>query len=508
MKAYPKVRDKKWAKDLYSDKTKWAEAFMVEQFYADNQNKCKCPWEKKHGKIVCTCQFENKCHFKILLRQIRMEDTLQVRNLNLHHTCGFHHESSKVTSEFLADRARVKLILYGDSAEEYARVFDYGFAVLKYNLGSSVVVVIEGVERPPPIFQKIYICFEACKVGFKRGCRPIIGLDGCHWKGAFPGMILVAVSKDDNNNIYPVAWAVVEDIEKTKGKGLTLMSDRKKGLLEAFVVVTPNAEIRFCVRHIWANFKLKFGGEAFKEHFWKSARSTTRADFELNMAKINELSPDAFKYLDAIPPNHWLARNCEVIPLRLDIWEVDYYNDRYVVNLGQITCTCFRWELTGIPCAHAWACIIKKRLRPEDFVDSVYSKDKYLEAYTLTINPMSGMKQWEKRPDMMQPKPPIMRKMPGRPSHKKRKQELGEREEAVKQQKQKKNPKCSNCGVVGHYKNKCKNLAPPKEVDKGGRPPSMNPWNVLQRQKNWDRAVKKGKIDQATGTPTSQSTLS
>ncbi|XP_021714748.1 uncharacterized protein LOC110682426 [Chenopodium quinoa] len=190
-----------------------------------------------------------------------------------------------------------------------------------------------------------------------------------------------------------------------------------------------------------------------------------------------------------------LASNCEVIPSRLDIWEVDYYSDRYVVNLGQRTCTCFSWELTRIPCAHAWTCIIKKRLRPEDFVDSVYSKDKYLEAYTPTTNPMPGMKQWEKRPDMMQPKSPVMRKMPGRPSHKKRKQELGEREEALEQQKQKKKPKCSNCGVTGHYKNKCKNPAPP----------SMNPWNVLQRQKNWDRAVKKGKIDRATGTPTSQS---
>uniref|UniRef100_A0A803MQV6 MULE transposase domain-containing protein n=1 Tax=Chenopodium quinoa TaxID=63459 RepID=A0A803MQV6_CHEQI len=34
MKAYDEVRDKKWAQDLYNDKEKWAEAFMVGQFYA------------------------------------------------------------------------------------------------------------------------------------------------------------------------------------------------------------------------------------------------------------------------------------------------------------------------------------------------------------------------------------------------------------------------------------------------------------------------------------------
>lgn len=84
------------------------------------------------------------------------------------------------------------------------------------------------------------------KVGFKRGCRPLIRVDGCHLKGAFPGMILVVVSKDGNNNIFPVAWGVVEvensdswiwflgqlmkDVAHLNGEGLTLMSDRQKVL--------------------------------------------------------------------------------------------------------------------------------------------------------------------------------------------------------------------------------------------------------------------------------------
>ncbi|XP_021717026.1 uncharacterized protein LOC110684896 [Chenopodium quinoa] len=123
-----------------------------------------------------------------------------------------------------------------------------------------------------------------------------------------------------------------------------------------------------------------------------------------------------------------LASNCDVNPSRLDIWEVDYYNVRYVVNLVEKTCSCYRWELIGIPCAHAWAVIIKKRLRPEDFVDDFYSKGRYLQAYSPSIKPIPGMKQWEKRIDLMQPTPPVIRKMPGRPSHKKRKQEQGERE--------------------------------------------------------------------------------
>ncbi|XP_021714957.1 uncharacterized protein LOC110682915 [Chenopodium quinoa] len=357
----------------------------------------------------------------------------------------------------------------------------------------------------------MYVCLEACKVGFKRGFRPLLGVNGCHLKGAFPGQIMIAVSKDGNNNIFPVAWAIVEvenkdnwtwfldlllkDTGFEQGHGLTLMLDRQKGLIEAIAVVDSKAEVRFCARHIWANFKLRFHGDTFKELFWKAARSTNKADFDAQLESIRLLDEEAFNYLDAIPPQHWArhafstfsklnmllnnlcetfnavirdardkpvitclewirryvmrrntekweavqaqegrfmpyvhkvfkwiasyAAKCTVVPSRFDVWEVDYDCDRFVVNLNDNTCTCFHWELTGIPCPYAWACIVKKRLKPEDYVHECYTKQTYLEAYTPTIKPMPGMKQWETS-NMVQPLPPLIKKMPGRPSLKKR----------------------------------------------------------------------------------------
>ena len=46
------------------------------------------------------------------------------------------------------------------------------------------------------------------------GCRPIIGLDGCHLKERFGGQILSAIARDANDNIFPVAFAVVEQENK------------------------------------------------------------------------------------------------------------------------------------------------------------------------------------------------------------------------------------------------------------------------------------------------------
>ena len=44
-----------------------------------------------------------------------------------------------------------------------------------------------------------------------RLCRPIISVDGCYLKGSYRGKMLVAVTKDANNSILPVAYAIVDE---------------------------------------------------------------------------------------------------------------------------------------------------------------------------------------------------------------------------------------------------------------------------------------------------------
>lgn len=105
----------------------------------------------------------------------------------------------------------------------------------------SVYVKVKLHYPERPMFQRLYICLDACKKGFLEGCRPIIGLDGCHLKGAYTGQILVAVAKDGNENIFPVAYAVVEAerketwvwflenlIKDLGDASITFMSDRQK----------------------------------------------------------------------------------------------------------------------------------------------------------------------------------------------------------------------------------------------------------------------------------------
>ena len=101
------------------------------------------------------------------------------------------------------------------------------------------------------------MCLKPVLDGFLAGCRPVIGLDGCHLTVAYPGICLKVVGKDKNNNIYPLAWAVV-DVEEHQtwawvltrlkdalgtqaGKWYTFMSDKQKGLIKSLDDIVPEA---------------------------------------------------------------------------------------------------------------------------------------------------------------------------------------------------------------------------------------------------------------------------
>ncbi|CAN6251433.1 unnamed protein product [Urochloa humidicola] len=130
-----------------------------------------------------------------------------------------------------------------------------------------------------------YMSLDAYKRGFLAGFRPLICLDGCHIKTKFGGQILIAVGIDPNDCIYPIALVVVEVESKVTWKWFletlkqdlgilntyprTIMTDKQKGLILAVAEVFPKSEHRFCVRHLYSNFKdAGFKGEILKNQLW------------------------------------------------------------------------------------------------------------------------------------------------------------------------------------------------------------------------------------------------
>jgi hypothetical protein len=42
------------------------------------------------------------------------------------------------------------------------------------------------------------------------GCRPMIRMDVCFLKGSFKGQLIAAIGRDENDNMYPIAYVVIE----------------------------------------------------------------------------------------------------------------------------------------------------------------------------------------------------------------------------------------------------------------------------------------------------------
>ncbi|XP_047266584.1 uncharacterized protein LOC107868353 [Capsicum annuum] len=158
----------------------------------------------------------------------------------------------------------------GDWKLEFSKLLDYADMIKRSNPGTSCWVRSDNETVPGKhILKYFYVCFAALKNGWLEGCRKIIGLDGYFLKGACKGELLVAVGKNGNQQMYPIAWAVVDqetkhswswflsyliqDLQLGDGDGITIMSDMQKGLESAVRELLSRVERRMCARHIWTN---------------------------------------------------------------------------------------------------------------------------------------------------------------------------------------------------------------------------------------------------------------
>ncbi|PON55829.1 Zinc finger, PMZ-type [Parasponia andersonii] len=85
-----------------------------------------------------------------------------------------------------------------------------------------------------------------------------------------------------------------------------------------------------------------------------------------------------------------------------------------VVNLIGKSCSCRRWDLTGIPCENVVATIYDEGKHPEDYVDSCYLKSTYIKTYEHVLHGIRKEQYWYKT-GLAPLKPPPKLKQPGRP---------------------------------------------------------------------------------------------
>ncbi|RYR01519.1 hypothetical protein Ahy_B06g080397 [Arachis hypogaea] len=147
-----------------------------------------------------------------------------------------------------------------------------------------------------------------------------IRVDGTHLYGKYKGCLLVAVSQDGNNNIVPIAFAIVEGETSdawhfflsnlrqhvVTRDGVGLISDRHESINAAVersngAWSPPRAFHMFCIRHIESNFLRKFKAPYLQKLVVNIGYSRTVREYEVRYQRLRERGEAYTNWLNRIP---------------------------------------------------------------------------------------------------------------------------------------------------------------------------------------------------------------
>ncbi|KAL8157247.1 hypothetical protein AgCh_002087 [Apium graveolens] len=405
---------------------------------------------------------------------------------------------------------KAREVVSGKQEEEFGKVYDYGNEILKVMPNSTVNIMTEPSEFEVGgmRFKRMYVFLGPLKEGFLHGCRPIIGLDDCHLKTLFGGILLTAVTTDPNDGIYPLAWAQVEaenngswdwflellknDLRIENTGAITFICDKQKGLVNALENIFPESEHRFCIMHLSKNL----ANECIRKLMWAAARSTTPYFFNKNMDHLKK-AINKYEEMGLISMFKGIHNSCMYrIQKRFrkmgkktgtwcpnamktlkksilkasnasPIWNggtkylvtMSANGHEIVVDLEEKTCACRKWQLSGIPCFHACACIFFKQENPENYLHDCYRRSTFLDVYSHFIEPVNGEQYWEETTQIARPLPPTKRTQRGKPKKKRdtKKDEVKTREgDPTMLKRVGTSLRCSYCGEWGKIDQKKK----------------------------------------------------
>jgi SWIM zinc finger len=152
--------------------------------------------------------------------------------------------------------------------------------------------------------------------------------------------------------------------------------------------------------------------------------------------------------------NEIIEQRCEHVG-RFNVKDLNTYqfevvgdHTRVLVDMTAKSCSCNVFDLDHIPCDHAMAVILQKRLSTVNYVSHFYTIPSWCLAYRETIYPELTEKDWEVPRSIINEKchPPAVRRKSGRPV-KKRKMSAFEKNRRKRQ--------CKRCGKKGHTAPSC-----------------------------------------------------
>ncbi|KAH9718054.1 SWIM-type domain-containing protein [Citrus sinensis] len=404
-------------------------------------------------RYFATCK-EAGCPWFVKGARLNDRNGFWLRGYQKKHECKLTKKSVKVTSTWVAEimkghvaiDANVMISLLKNDMQEKFRLKIEKLTMYRVREKASIIVYGDHSKGYEKLFQ-FFVAFPAQRNAFLNGCRPFIEIDGCHLKGKYGGVLLVAVASDANKGIVPLALCVCE-IENTET--WTWFLDYLHSYLDdgrQQKVVTS-----MIMRRQWhISKRKKLQGYTWSMHTYDRNCKVERTDNNASECFNSWILPyrdrPALSMLEEIrcrlmkrftkkrnEGNTWQKTIAPRIYKELDqtfkkgekmivqpsgdlnfqVMDKSYYPARrFIVKLKDRTCDCGYWEIAGLPCCHAMAAIGYARHEIEEYIPFCFTKQAYINTYSVMFSPIPDERTWE-RGDMPLIDPLIVRKKIGR----------------------------------------------------------------------------------------------
>ncbi|XP_057733810.1 uncharacterized protein LOC130948981 [Arachis stenosperma] len=316
--------------------------------------------------------------------------------------------------------------------------------------GDDLVTDIRVLHR---VFWSYYPCIRAF-----RHCKPVVQVDRTHLYRKYKGCLLVAVSQDGNNNIVPIAFAIVEGETSdawyffrsnlrqhvVTRDGVGLISDRHESINAAVersdgAWLPPRAFHMFCIRHIESNFLRKFKAPYLQKLVINLGYLRTVREYEVRYQRLRERGEAYTNWLNRIPREQYAlafdggyrwghmttnlvecinsvlkgTRNLPVTALvkatfyRLnELFTQKRAEAKAWINAGHVFSDVVTLKLHAnqlaagniqvdrIPCRHVFACCANQRLDWQLYVHDVYKMDQVRRVYRARFRPLGNPTTW------------------------------------------------------------------------------------------------------------------
>ncbi|KAH7571404.1 hypothetical protein JRO89_XS04G0043800 [Xanthoceras sorbifolium] len=393
------------------------------------------------SRFIAKCSKEG-CPWRVHVAKCPGVPTFSIRTLHGEHTCegvrNLHHQQASVgwvarsvearirdnpqykPKEILQDirdqhgvavsymqawrgKERSMAALHGTFEEGYRLLPAYCEQIRKTNPGSIASVVATGSEN---CFQRLFISYRASIYGF---INASIDADNA----LFPLAIgIVDVESDENWMWFMSELRKLLGVNTENMPRLTILSERQR---DGGDLTRCDTVVSTIPSQLWAI--AYFEGVRYG-HFTLGV-----TELLYNWALECHELPIVQMILEAIAD----ARCYQVLRANEVEFEIVSTERTNIVDIRSRICSCRRWQLYGLPCAHAAAALISCGQNVHLFAEPCFTVASYRETYSQMINPIPDKNRWKEPGEGaegggakldMTIRPPKTRRPPGRPKKK------------------------------------------------------------------------------------------